>query len=274
MYTTPDEDTREQVLDLEELPLLDEKMQEIPIFTLEGKRIRRRIAQLLVDDSGIARPCGLLQDLSLVHTLFDRATAPANRRGDDDYADPAADDPVALWLYPHFFSSQYGQWQADGVMNPALPFLNTINQTLRAHEGVGMCIEPVRSQCYNTYAHETRASARLHVAQRGMLTATIGGAWEGNQKGARTAKNLFEQSDWSMPHERLEAQTDKVANTFLRLEEEFVFHITRFADEHQTGRAFFAQAIQPLVNSGKHNEVLKHLKTTMVVLKPQVSVLC
>ena len=262
MFTTDDEDTRDEVADLEELDLLDDSMQEIPIFDVDGNRIPRRKATLALDNDGLAHGCGLLQDLSLVRTLFEQP-ARNNNGGTPE------DNRVPLWYFPHFFSEKYGQWQADGVIKAMLPSVDKINQALRAHEGIGMCVEPVRSQCYN--AHDTRASARLHVAQRGMLTATIGGAWEGNQKGARTAKNLFNQANWSLPHERLQAQTDKVAKTFLRLEEEFVFHVTRFADQHQTGRGFFVEAIKPIIDAGKRSEVLKDLKKTTVVFKPQVS---
>ncbi|PIL27988.1 hypothetical protein GSI_09932 [Ganoderma sinense ZZ0214-1] len=268
MYTTDDEDTREEIEDLDELPLLDMQNQEIPIYNAEGKRIPRRRAVFTEDDAGLSLACGLLQDLSQVRQLFDTRTRQRRARsrlegepgedhgrrtgtpevhdGDGSRSDEKG---VPLWFFPHFFSSKYGQWQADGVMNAVLPTVDKINQTLRAYEGVGMCVEPVRSQCYNTYAHETRASAKLHVAQRGMLTATVGGAWEGNQKGARTAKNLFEQTDWRMPHERLEAQTDKVTKT---------------TATPSSSKLFSSR------NAGKCNDVLKRLKCTTVVFKPQI----
>ncbi|KAI1784754.1 hypothetical protein LXA43DRAFT_1167648 [Ganoderma leucocontextum] len=289
-------ETRHQtrpVHDLETLRLVDDDGEEIHIFDREGWRIPRRQPVVAVDRDGNIQECGLLQKLSKVQgRLFaeDGDYGSWRRFVEDLEGDEGMDliqveggEPVPLtfaaWadgrpledeveprLFPHLYTKDSGQWQADGIIKPMRRFVYQVHRALRAQAGRGLCVEPVRSQCYNTLAHHTRASSRLHVAQRGILTGTAAGAWERSAKGARTAKTLFDKTSLLMPHRRLEDLVGHAGETFLRLEEEYVFHVTRFSEETQTGAALYTDAIHPLIRAGRHPDVLDALKDTTVVL--------
>ena len=297
LYSSPDPGDRMPIESLEELmdwEMFDANEEEIPIFNAGGKRVPRRRPLMLGGDQWPS--CGLLQDLRLTQTLFcGRVDIPVNpefdgelqedrgfgrAREDDDLGQHETDDlrrlrrnnDTTYTTYPHFFSRELGQWQANGVIKPILPLLYDLNRNIRRWPGGGLCVEPISSQCYNTLAHRVRPAARLHLAQTGPMTAVGAGAWARTPKAERHANATYRWARTSLPHTRL---GHKIANSgpkyFLRLENVFSVHPHRMTDEIlDAENGFHDNVIVPLLNAGEHPTVVAAIKKTTVILNPEV----
>ena len=271
--------------------LQDENGEDNLLFNEHGQQIPRYHATYL----GQPRCCGLLQNLSDLDALFDDDDLESADEVDDmlDIEDdnghindedeagiPRHPPPrrpiypaVRYDAYPHAFLSDYGQWQAHGVISQLAKLIHPIVTNTRLRVGVGATVEPISSQCYNTFAHRTRDSARMHIAQRGLLTATVAGAWATSPKGNTTFRRLFVQSDSTLPHLRLESQIDNVRETYLRFENVFQINCDRMKPEALTGQGFYEKVIQPILDAYWHPDVVDALRTRCLVLRPEVCAL-
>ncbi|KAI0362896.1 hypothetical protein BV20DRAFT_1058536, partial [Pilatotrama ljubarskyi] len=291
VYTSADPDSREQIPDLAEHPLLDGNECEIPVYGANGVRIPRRIAVTTDDpdadeDDVIVPACGLYQDLHRTHELFCGTLGPVSGRpghdSEEDEDDPmnrddeelpslqySLDYNVSFHVYPHFFSKYIGQWQASGVILPFESHLRALEPSLRARSRSARCVVPVKSQCYNTIAHHTRESARQHLAQRGAATGTAAGSWASDRHTKNTAKAMFAHTRHELPHERLARQIEHAGETCLRHEVLLTFELLNMKPRLRSGDAFYEDVVLQVVEAGAHADVVGAIKSTTVVLRPQ-----
>ncbi|KAI1783804.1 hypothetical protein LXA43DRAFT_1102094 [Ganoderma leucocontextum] len=261
LYSSEERRPEHLINDLKNYKLHDDNGVEQPLFDQHGQRITRVVAKYL---DGQPRCCGILQKLNDLDGLFDNDDDEEesadevnymldedNGRGgyinDEDEAGiprprPRPRFPALRYdAYPHALLPNHGQWQAHGVISSFDKLLRPITHNTRRHVGGGVVVEPVSSQCYNTFAHKTRENARLHIAQRGLLTATVSGAWATTPKGNTTFQRLFMQSDTTLPHLRLESQVQGIEETYLRFENVLRIYCDRMKPESLSGSGFYQQ---------------------------------
>ncbi|KAH9845988.1 hypothetical protein C2E23DRAFT_745123 [Lenzites betulinus] len=283
IYTTPDPETREEVEDLEQYPLVDDDDREIQVFAPNGRRIPRHSVSYFEP----YEPCSVLQNLGQVSQLFAAQPSHDNRwtynddgavvrdRGPANAEEVEVDaildgiDPPSVHLYPLGFT-RHGQWQANGVIDPLRRHISAISRSLKLHDGGGPAVEPIKSQCYNNIAHYTRHSARHHIAQRGVLTGTTGGAWAKTTKARATASTLYAACSRSNPHSDLCGQLERAEQTFLRFENVYTVHCQRLPEDDRTGREFYLKVMMPLTGACAHPTVLDAIKNTSTVFRPGV----
>ncbi|KAH9845958.1 hypothetical protein C2E23DRAFT_716408, partial [Lenzites betulinus] len=283
IYTTADPETREVVEDLANYPLHDGDEREIQVFGPSGRRIPRHSVTYFDP----YEPCAVLQNLGVVSQLFAsqpthnniwtydedgaivRDRGPANQ--DEGEVDAMLDgiDPPSVHLYPMGFT-RHGQWQANGVIDPLRRHISAISRSLKQHEGGSAAVEGIKSQCYNNIAHYTRHSARHHIAQRGVLTGTTGGAWAKTNKARATATALFASCSLSNPHTDLCGQLERADQTFLRFENVYTVHLQRLDPDNCTGRQLYLKVMMPLSSACAHPTVLDAIKATSKVFRPGV----
>ncbi|KAM5542550.1 hypothetical protein V8D89_004009 [Ganoderma adspersum] len=172
--------------------------------------------------------------------------------------------------YPHAFLPNCGQWQAHGVISSFDKLLTPISDKTCKHGGGGNTINAVSSQIYSTFTHRTRESARMHIAQRGLLTATVAGAWATTPKGSTTFRNLYTQSNFSLPHLRLESQVKNVMDTYLRFENVLRIHCDRMRPESLTGPGFYQDVIRPILSAYYNTNVVDNIRSRCLVLHPEL----
>ncbi|KAL7279538.1 hypothetical protein ACG7TL_007384 [Trametes sanguinea] len=281
IYTTPNVETRELIEDLASYPLCDDEDREICVYAPNGRRVPRQDANY----HDPYEPGAILQNLRLVPDLF--AAEPSHHyhwRYDEegaivrDYAADNADErevdalldgvgTPGVQLYPQGYLP-YGQWQSDGVIDPLRPHISAISHSLKAHDGGGPVLEPVKSQCYNNLAHYTRHSARHHIAQRGAYSATVAGAFAESAKTKATASTLYQATTASDPHADLEGQMKRAPQTYLRFENVYKVHLQRVKPEMRRGDHFYLKAVVPLSAACIHPTVLDAIKRASKVVRP------
>ncbi|KAH9848943.1 hypothetical protein C2E23DRAFT_738394, partial [Lenzites betulinus] len=286
IYDSDDPNSRTLIQDILTYPLVDGNGLEKRIYAPDCTRIKRRRAVGLHS----SERCGIMQDLSAIHRLF---CAPSGLDDElmevDPVVDPDAHNPgnindvdhelnmqyarrlppledVAYTSYPHFFSKNIGQWQADGVMQPMMPLIRSLsNELSRPHSG-GKAIVALNSQCYNTIAHSTRFSARHHLAQKGMLTATSAGPWATTPKARNTADKLFGKVSYSLPHERLVNQLLLGSDNCLRVENNFLIDFDHLRGEFHNGGDIYRHFIMKYEAFCRRSSLLEAIKSVSVLL--------
>ena len=129
IYSTNKRDTRRKLSarELRDLPLLDDKGDEIPLYDYKGVQIPRRV---IVEDLD-KPPCGVLVDLKRIQGLFNPDTS-ATIPNDSDVISSQQDDPsVRVDAYPLAFLKTAGNIKASGVPHCFYPLLTKINNSVR-----------------------------------------------------------------------------------------------------------------------------------------------
>ena len=263
------------------------------MYDQHGKRIPRIVAKYV---GGVARCCGILQKLDNLDELFEGDEEESADEVDDMLLDSDnhgrggyIDDEDELGIppprrpprrrfpglryeaYPHAFLPNCGQWQARGVISSFDKLLTPISEKTSKHGRGDDIVSAVSSQMYSTFTHRTRESTRMHIAQRGLLTATVAGAWATTPKGSTTFRNLYTQSNFSLPHLRLESQVKNVTDTYLRFENVLRIHCDRMRPESLTGPGFYQDVIRPILNAYYNTNVVDSIRSRCLVLHPEVS---
>ncbi|KAI0360240.1 hypothetical protein OH77DRAFT_1444810 [Trametes cingulata] len=298
IYDSDEPFHRKLVDDILTYPLLDANGLEKRVYRPDGTRIKRRRAIGVRSSERL----GIMQDLSAVQRLFcapsgaydhamqlDPLDDPDARDGGNiDDADmdlneqyarhaPPPED-VAYTSYPHFFSKNIGQWQAEGVMQPMLPLIRSLSEELSRPGSGGKAIVPLNSQCYNTIAHSTRFSARHHLAQKGMLTATAAGPWATTPKARNTANRLFGKVSYSLPHDRLVNQLLLGGDNCLRVENNFLIDFDHLRAEFRNGGDIYRRFIMKYQAFCRRSSLLDAIKSVSVLFTrscfPHIYVWC
>jgi hypothetical protein len=227
LYTAPVPGPRRQRIqqqDLEDMPLLDEAGQEIPLYTNNGYQIERRLA----GHSEGTNPHGVLMDLRHLNVLFHED------RIEDDYED--LDDgielsPVKYYVYPQAGLVTAGHFQANGLMTNFQKRVNILNSRIHeeldaehivdAEQSQGVAIRGIGCQGYNAVMHCTRGlGSQHHDAQKGYVTGALSGAWARNDASMETiARRMQQRCEHQLPYETFDRKIDNLdIDRDLRLE--------------------------------------------------------
>ena len=289
VYNSPNPAARRAIENLATLDLLDEQGREIRVYDANGKYIPRRVpARRFTEDEPVL---GMLQDLTKVRNLFDRPFDEDDndeddiRMQDDEDEDEDADHlaflahtrrhlrgklRVNVRCYPHFYSRNIGQWQADDVPAALYPTLRNIDSTVRRPNTIGSAIEGDSAQMYGALMHNIRDTNRSHIPQLGMLTACAGGAWAHSAKNHTTADRLFNHVSTALPHQRLAQQINGVGPSFLRFECDITLHLIRFNQADRNGTAIYNKVIQPWIAACSGSDVANAIRSSTILFKPGV----
>lgn len=296
VYLSPDGPNRQPV-DLNELPLLDERGAEIPIFSENGIRIPRRRATGLTNSTRLS----IMQNLAKVSSLFVTSRPDADAMALDDEFDDDFDEAHTVnnadyelnienararerrdvrdtkyTLYPHFFSKTIGQWQSTGVIHTMLPHIRTLSSSLTRPDAAGHAVVALGSQCYNTSAHAMRDRSRFHVVQQGMLTGAAAGSWSTTEKGKATGKTLWNKLSYALPHEHVTAQLERDTGMYnsLRFENNLLIDFNHVRDDVRDGYLFYHDFILPYAQLCTRPQIVNALRDTSVLFPYGVSALC
>lgn len=279
LYDSPNELTRVLVPDLSTYPEKeDDGETERRVYTPDGVQVpRRKPRGLRACDRG-----AMLQNLSCLHTLF---AGPAGCDDDDSDMDEefeldeeeiarsrARSHDVSYTSYPHMFSKNIGQWQANGIIRPMVPHIQRLSKTLTQPGSGGQALTGMNSQCYNSMSHRMRVSKRHHLAQRGVLTGAAAGPWATTPTAENTAWTLFGQADIGLPHERMANQLATGPKTFLRLENNFLIYFTHLKDRYRSGSALYTHFVVPYERICLRADVIDPLRAACVVFRDEVCV--
>lgn len=245
----------------------------------------RRIARLRATPKRPYTPCGVLQNLALVGNLFASQPTPGTTwQYDDDGAietlhqdddelevDDLLSPPPTYHLYPTAFLKSVGQWQANDVIDALKPHICAISRSVAAHEQGSAAIEPVKSQCYNNIHHYTRKSTKHHIAQRGLVSAAVGGGWATSAKEKNTAAKLYRACNVRSPHDELNGQLLRPDQTLLRFENVYLVHMGRVKPDYQSGDEFYRRIVFALASACHVYSVQTAITGTSIVLKENVS---
>ena len=295
VYLSPDGPNRQPV-DLNELPLLDERGAEIPIFSENGIRIPRRRATGLTNSTRLS----IMQNLAKVSSLFVTSRPDADAMALDDEFDDDFDEAHTVnnadyelnienararerrdvrdtkyTLYPHFFSKTIGQWQSTGVIHTMLPHIRTLSSSLTRPDAAGHAVVALGSQCYNTSAHAMRDRSRFHVVQQGMLTGAAAGSWSTTEKGKATGKTLWNKLCYALPHEHVTAQLERDTGMYnsLRFENNLLIDFNHVRDDVRDGYLFYHDFILPYAQLCTRPQIVNALRDTSVLFPYGVSAL-
>jgi hypothetical protein len=228
---------RRQKLSLEDL---NELPQDTRIFTEKGVEIPRHYHFF---DGGEAqrKPCGVLVNLSNLHTLF---------QPDDRllYA-RAGPCPKNYFPYPQAGLVTAGHLQADALISDFYPLLEAINLDILKNgeedpqeellvEAPKWPVYGVSCQMYNAVMHHTRGiGSQHHDVVRGTVSGALGGQCTPEAASTKQATDLRHACRVQMPHEayKVKASNDAVCKD-LRLENVYWVDFDQIAAENRTGR--------------------------------------
>ena len=230
-------DKRHQVK-LRTFPLQDKDGNEIPIYDVDGDRVRR------MEPIFESRRCGVLVNLSEIQGLFNANTASdANLQGRDHF--------VKVDAYPLAFLKSYGNIQANGVPHCLYPKLMDINKAVwknypgerrqraprherdrdedamvesEGEEGedegaanqeapidfdryasqpsLFQAVRPVSCQLYNLSSHSVAARAGARDTEQGTVTAAVAGKYARNAADKLKADGFTSYCGASFPSDR------------------------------------------------------------------------
>ena len=236
IYDSSNLETRRVVSaeDLNELELVDDEDNEIPIYTEDGYKLPRRLATY--DKNAPSH--GVLVDLCNLRALF-----PSNDEYDDLFDEEAQFPTTKYYVYPQAGLVTAGHFQADSLVHAFRPLLEDLNNEIMEHvdmEDIGTSkpIVGVACQAYNAVMHATRGrSAQHHDAQKGLITSTLAGAWASTYKTEQAAEHLRNKCSRGYPHEDFRQKISRNGiSRDLRLENVFTIDVQSLPDDMQDGR--------------------------------------
>lgn len=221
------------IAELHELPLEDEDGNEISIYTDSGYKLQRRLARF----SRNTKPHGILVDLRNLDSLFRQEDV-------DDLFDDEDQDITAVkyYVYPQAGLVTAGHFQSNGLLTPFQKLLEDLNTELQEetdnmNSAKRSPISGIACQAYNAVMHATRGrSAQHHDAQKGLITASLAGAWASHYTTQHTARKLKEKCDIRYPHNEFTQKISRDAiSRDLRLENVFTIEIQKLPQRLRNG---------------------------------------
>jgi hypothetical protein len=219
--------------ELHALPMEDEDGSEIPLYTMEGYKIERRLAQFSMN----TQPHGVLVDLRKLDALF--------RQDDDD--DLVDDDDQNLprnkyYVYPQAGLVNAGHFQSTGLIAPIQRLLANLNNELQQESdslivGPNSPVAGISCQAYNSVMHATRGrTAQHHDAQKGLITSALAGAWATTYTTQHTARRLSDKCNAHYPHAEFREKISREAiSRDLRVENVFTIDVPNLPLRLQSG---------------------------------------
>lgn len=304
MYDRLDTVDRDPVI-LDELDLLDDDGDEIPIFTHDGRQVPRRIPL----SKASRRPCGILLDFTNARDLFEDPR-------DNDLAPELNESPppyVMVNAFRQGFLHSVGHVQVNAVPFPMVPLIANINAAVAIDaaqrdpddedddeddERIPLPLSAVTGidcQMYNSVMHRVRGTAQTHDAQRGDVTAAFAGSYSEGATQKRKASRLREACRNRLPHENFSMLIDHDGlDTSLRMECVHRIDLTMLRPERRAGKyvpvapspciidrslitiafsCIYLYIIVPLTSTWTEPRMFAYLKDHLVVLRPNVSLL-
>jgi hypothetical protein len=265
LYDSCDPFAREEIGRLQEIPLIDEDNNEVPVFNEQGLRVPRRIPAINV---GLGE-YGIWMKLNKLYDLFS--------------LDPAEDDlyngfrtheedegEYRVHVYPQAFTRTYGHFQCNTVPGCMTRHIHDVNVNVtdpqqmvqpddydpgdrrqRAQvEFQEVSLEALGSQGYNASMHRARGPGdRWHEVQHGIVTGAMAGSFCTSVKNKATAatlrtkihgihgnNNVGERAVLEFPHSRTNSRLGSARDESFRFEINYVVNVQMLAGEHRTGR--------------------------------------
>lgn len=222
--------------DLQDLRLLDDDGREIPLYNEEGYQIERRLATHLPN----SQRHGILVNLRNLDDLFHSEEFIGDMEGKTSY-----------YVYPLAGLVTAGHFQAKGLISAFRPLLQKLNEMVKVEATEddsrsmdGNNANPiigVGCQAYNALTHATRGRcAQHHDAQRGLVTATLAGAWAKTPSNIQKARSLRSQCRRQLPHMEFREKISRdgwhdPVDCSLRLENTFVVDMDLLAEGYRDG---------------------------------------
>lgn len=241
----PENRTRLSLQHLRDLPLTNDRQNEIMVYSEDGERIPRREAE--------GNFVGMLFDLPASMELF-------SGNSDDDRLDDEAQVSSVCTVYPHAGLRTVGQWQATGVPDVFADVVKELNSAIYRSqrrqpspdsddEGVDDNLEELpcsygallaySSQAYSDLAHRYRDGRAFHDAQQGKLTGALLGTYGTTARHATAAETHRAHLRVGLPHQRFESKVknpDVNANpNSARLENLYVLRYNRLPTAMRNG---------------------------------------
>jgi hypothetical protein len=297
LFNSPDPFERESISreELEDLPMLQENGEEIPIFNDAGFPIPRRNPAF----QRSTLPLGGLIDFADIGQMFGPA------RDDDDDDAPSA---TKFQVYPQAGLCSCGHVVAQGLMYPMTTFLNTLTEGLSQgyHENNNdmnvdwerpdyPAVSGISSQIYNAVMHNTRGnSAQQHGVVLGNVTAALAGYWSRGTPKMGDAEALARKCDQQLPHEEyLLKITTRPLDRDLRVENVVGITMAAIHPTQRTGRYAICcsdefcfrnlnliqynrhllnNILLPIANYVRHPSVFDQLRKHIVLFKAEASI--
>lgn len=235
IYDSPSPFTR-RVLNqhqLEDLPQEDEDGKEIGIYTDNGYKLQRRLGRF----SRHTKPHGILVDLRKIDSLL-------RSEDTDDLMDEDEDHLTSnkYYVYPQAGLVTAGHFQSYSLIPPFTTLLEQFNDELQQESdslntGPQSPIAGISCQGYNTVMHSTRGrTAQHHDAQKGLITASLAGAWATQYSTQQTARRMKAKCDAHFPHQEFREKISRDAiSRDLRLENVYTIEIDNLPLRLQNG---------------------------------------
>ena len=236
IYDSSNLETRHVVSaeDLNELELVDDKDNEIPIYTKDGYKLPHCLAAF--DKNAPSH--GVLVNLHNLRVLF-----PSNDEYDNLFNEEAQFLTTKYYVYPQAGLVTVGHFQADSLVHAFRPLLEDLNNKIMEHidmQDIGTLkpIVGIACQAYNVVMHATCGrSAQHHDTQKGLITSTLAGVWASTYKTEQAAEHLRNKCSQGYPHEdfRQKISRNEISHN-LHLENVFTIDVQSLPDDMQDGR--------------------------------------
>lgn len=246
LYDRLDTVDRDPVV-LDDLDLLDDDGDEIPVFTNDGRQVPRRIPL----SKPSRRPCPILVDFTNARDLFE------DPRDSDFVQELDASPPphVTVNAFRQAFLHSVGHLQVNTVPFPMVPLIANINAAVAIDAAPGRdeddldsddedhvplplsAVTGVDCQMYNSVMHRVRGTAKTHDAQRGDVTAAFAGSYGEGATQKRKATRLRDACNNRLPHDNfsLLIEHDDL-DTSLRMECVHRIDLTMLRPERRGGK--------------------------------------
>jgi hypothetical protein len=230
-------------------PLVDSVGYEVKFFDQRGRRIRRRVEDVDLDDP--LNICGILLNLPTVEEIFTLSPDTPYHNSDVFISKPTVNK------YSMAFIRDAGQIQSHQPFPLLTTPLKEVNEFIALREessdhfhtldddgnvidspGLALpAIFNVSFQIYNRMLHFIAPRANEYEAILGHVTAALGGRWANTPTDKAQAQRASAKIQRRFPHERLRlASSSGHASKDLRVEPVYVIDMNKIHPDHRNGR--------------------------------------
>ena len=249
LYDSWDPESRERILNLEELPLFDEQDTEIRIYDSDGRKIARRSAR--ISDLSYGHLVNLRTVTALFQSNDEMDIDDDLYEEDENTTQLSKQNKVSLSIYPQAFLHDYGHIQAKGpfyLMQPTIERVNSHFQQLfdemdDDHKNNlapnTNLITAISTQMYNEFMHRAATQAGALDVVRGRMSSTLAAPpnKRATQNNSRMGDVLKRYCNLALPHTRFVERT-QVPNcpTALRVESVYNIDLKCIPEPQRNGR--------------------------------------
>lgn len=283
-------ETRRRINSASDIPIQGPAGDNLQLYDENGYPIPRRSPVYLPNSYIDTLP--ILQDLSKVKALYSSPTRFTEDHYDaelDEFIEchvPDPDDPgVIPEVFPQFFSGNIGHSRAPGLIYPFVQEVKKLSNAVGIQIAVAsedeidmdpppQAVEGISSQFYNAATHRFRASASEYIVNKGLVTASLGGAYAQGKSAQRTFGKVKNVISVHQPRQWLESLilSDDL-DVSMRAENQYRINLFCLKPEHRNGQHIFEHILAPLSQMWSHGQIFDAVKDSMIVLNKDVSFL-